>query len=111
MVRGDITVIAAPETQILFTNYAPFTKCITNIDGTTIDDAEALDLVMPLYDLIEYSSNYSQTTGILWFYLKMEQLILILILLIPINLNLSIIRLNYEKTQFLILLQIRLTEF
>ena len=41
-------------------------------DGTTIDDAEDLDLVMPTYNFIEYSSNYSETTGRLWFYSKDE---------------------------------------
>ena len=49
-----------------------FTKCITKIDGTTIDDSEDLDSVMPMYNLIEYSSNYSETTGSLWFYSKDE---------------------------------------
>ena len=39
--------------------FAPFIKCITKIDGTAIDDAEDLDLVMPMYNLLEYSSNYS----------------------------------------------------
>ena len=34
------------------------------------DDAENLDLVMPMYNLVEYSSNYSETTGSLWFYSK-----------------------------------------
>ena len=63
LVRGDITVIAAPETQVAFKNCAPFIKCITKFDVTTIDDAEDLDLVMPMYNLIEYSSNYSETTG------------------------------------------------
>ena len=53
LARGDITVIAAPATQVSFKNYAPFTKCITEIDGTTIDDAENLDSVMPMYNLIE----------------------------------------------------------
>ena len=38
--RGDITVRAASETQVAFKNCAPFTKCITKIDDTTIDDAE-----------------------------------------------------------------------
>ena len=38
----------------------------------TIDDAEDLDLVMPMYDWIEYSSNYSEITGSLWFYSKDE---------------------------------------
>ena len=45
---------------------------ITKIDGTTIDDHEDLHLVMPMYNLIEYSSNYSETTGSLWFYSKDE---------------------------------------
>ena len=46
LVKGDITVTVAPQTQVSFKNCAPFTKCITKIDGTTIDDAEDLDLVM-----------------------------------------------------------------
>ena len=41
-------------------------------DGTTINDAADLDLVMPMYNLMEYSSNYSETTGSLWFYSKDE---------------------------------------
>ena len=63
LVRGDITVVAAPATQLAFKNCVPFTKCITKVDETTIDDAEDLDLVMPMYHLIDYSSNYSETTG------------------------------------------------
>ena len=72
LVKGDITVTVAPQTQVSFKNCAPFTKCITKIDGTTIDDAEDLDLVMLMQSLIEYSSNYSETTGSLWFYSKDE---------------------------------------
>ena len=72
LVKGDVTVTAVPAIQVSFKNCAPFTKCITKIDGTTIDDAEDLDLVMPMYNLIEYSSNYSETTGSLWFYSKDE---------------------------------------
>ena len=55
LVTGDITVIAAPQTQIVFKNCAPFTKFITKIDRTTIDDTEDIDLVMSMYNLIEYS--------------------------------------------------------
>ena len=73
LVKSDITVAAAPATQVSFKNYAPFTKCITKIDGTTIDDAENLDLVMPMYNLIQYSSNYSETTGNLWLHSKNER--------------------------------------
>ena len=62
LVTGDITVTAAPETQVAFKNCAPFTISITEIDGTTIDDAENLYLIMLLYNVLEYSSNYSETT-------------------------------------------------
>ena len=63
LVRGDITVRAAPAIQVAFKICAPCTKYITKIGGTTINDAEDLDLVMPMYNLIEYSSNYSETMG------------------------------------------------
>ena len=44
-IRCDITVTAAPVTQVLFKDCAPFTKCITKTEGITIDNAEDLDLV------------------------------------------------------------------
>ena len=44
--------------------------CITKIDRIAIDDAEYLDLVMQMYNLLEYSPNYSGTTGSLWLYSK-----------------------------------------
>ena len=60
LVRGDITVIASSATQVAFKNCAPFTKHITEIDEKTINDAEDLDQVMLMYNLIEYSINYSE---------------------------------------------------
>ena len=48
------------------------TNCITEIDGKAIDDVEDLDLVMSMYNFLEYSSNYSDKTGSLWFYSKDE---------------------------------------
>ena len=72
LVRGDITVTAAPVTQVMFNNCVPFTKCITNIDGIIIDDAEDLNLVMSMYNLIDYSWNYFETIGSFRFYLKDE---------------------------------------
>ena len=71
IVRGDINVVAASAKQVTVKNWAPFTNCITKIDETT-DDGGDLDLVMPMYNLIEYSSNYSGKTGSLWFYSKDE---------------------------------------
>ena len=62
LVRGGITIIGHQVTQVAFKKCAPFTKCITKIDETTIDGAENLNLVMLMCILIEYSSNYSETT-------------------------------------------------
>ena len=72
LVRGD-TLIAALNnpTPVASKSCPPFIKCITKIDGTTIHDSD-LDLVMLMSNLIEYSSNYSQTVGSLWFYSKDE---------------------------------------
>ena len=53
---------------VTFKNCAPFTKCINRINNTEIDNAKDIDIVMPMYNLIEYSDNYSKTTGSLWQY-------------------------------------------
>ena len=37
---------------------APFINCISKINGVKIDNAEDLDIVMPMYNLLEYSKNY-----------------------------------------------------
>ena len=94
LVKGDVTVTAVPAIQVSFKNCAPFTKCITKIDGTTIDDAEDLDLVMPMYNLIEYSSTFSEKQEVYGFIPKMKQLILIILKTLIIS-NLSSMRLNY----------------
>ena len=72
LLRCYITVTAAGATQVAFKNGAPFTKCITKTYGTTIDDAEDLDLVMAMYNLTKHISNYSETKASLWFYSKDE---------------------------------------
>ena len=53
LLRGNIAIIGYPETQVAFTNCAPFIKYITKTDRTTIDHAGDLDLVMPMYNLVE----------------------------------------------------------
>ena len=69
LVRGNIiTMRCNNPTQVAIKNCAPFISCITKIDGLTTDDAENLDLVMPMYNLIECSSNYTDMIGSLWFY-------------------------------------------
>ena len=46
---------------VTFKNCAPFTKSISRINNTDIDNAQDIDIVMPMYNLIEYSDNYSKT--------------------------------------------------
>ena len=79
LVKGNITVnntaaegAAANNTnkKVIFKNCAPFTNCISKINNTQIDNAEYIDIVMPMYNLIEYSDNYSKTSGSFWQYCK-----------------------------------------
>ena len=56
----------AEATQVVFKNSAPFEKCSTEIDGTLVDEANFINITMPMYNLIEYSDNYSDTSGSLW---------------------------------------------
>ena len=66
LVRGDITIIGRNfAAEVTFKNCAPFIEFITKVDGTATGDAEDLDLIMPMYNLLEHSSNYSNTTGTL----------------------------------------------
>ena len=55
-----------------FKNNAPFINCILRINGIKIDNAKDLDVVMPMYNLLEYSKNYRKTTGSLWNYYRDE---------------------------------------
>ena len=56
----------------IFKNNAPFINCISKINGIKIDNAEDLDVAMPMYNLLEYSKNYRKTTGSLWNYYRDE---------------------------------------
>ena len=56
--------------KVIFKNCAPSTNCISEINNTQIDNAKDIDIVMPMYNLIEYSDNYAKTTGSLWQYCK-----------------------------------------
>ena len=69
-VRGDTTIAGNIEAPVGFQNCATFAKCIKKINGTKIDDAKDVDLVKVIYNFLEYNSNYSDTTGSLWFFSK-----------------------------------------
>ena len=48
---------------VVYKNCAPFTNCISEINNTQVDNAKDIDIVMPMYNLIEYSDNYVKTSG------------------------------------------------
>ena len=56
--------------KVIFKNCAPFTKCISEVNNTNVGDGEDIDIIMSKYNLIEYSDNYSKTSGSLWQYCK-----------------------------------------
>ena len=67
LVTGNITAMPNnAATQVIFKNCAPFEKCSTEIDGTLVDEADFVNITIPMYNLIEYSDNYSDTSGSLW---------------------------------------------
>ena len=81
LVKGTITITEAGndavarqaderDEGVTFKNCATLVKCISRIKNTDIDTAEDIDIVMPMYNLIEYSDNYSKTFGSLWKYYK-----------------------------------------
>ena len=49
--------------QVVFKNYASFSDCISQINNTQIDNPEDINVVMPMYNLIEYSHSYSKISG------------------------------------------------
>ena len=71
LVKGTVTIpntrtVAAPNNKIkkvLFRNCAPFTGCISKAQNEKVDDSKDIDVVMPMYNLIEFSDNYSKISG------------------------------------------------
>ena len=66
LVTGNIAVVGANNnTKVAFKNCAPFRRCRTK-NETFIDEAEDINIAMPMYNLIEYSDDYSDTLESLW---------------------------------------------
>ena len=67
MVTGNIAVVEADNnTEFTFKNCPSFRKCRTEINEIVIDETEHINIAMPIYNLIEYSDNYSNTSGSSW---------------------------------------------
>ena len=78
VVKGIVTA-SAEERDIdemnrdfVLKNNAPFISCISKINGVLIENARDLGIVMPMHNLLEYSKNYSKTSGSLWNYYRDE---------------------------------------
>ena len=66
-VTGNINVTGGDaNTKVAFKNCAPFRKYRTEINNAFVDDAQYINVAMPMYNLIEHSDNYSHTSGSLW---------------------------------------------
>ena len=77
LVSGTITVAGnhpkdRQNKPVILKNNVPFMSCITRINGDSIEDADDLDIVMPMYNLLEYSKNYRKTIGSLYNYYRDE---------------------------------------
>ena len=73
MVDGTIRAAnAGNATRLALKNCAPFTKRNLEINDENVDTAENLDIVMPMYNLIEYSDNYQDSSAILYQYKRDE---------------------------------------
>ena len=73
----DDTIRAAAadgNTRLALKNCAPFPKCNLEINDQHVDTAEKLDIVMPMYNLIEYSDNYQDSSATLYQYKRDEPL-------------------------------------
>ena len=87
---GNIAVAGGnANTKVAFKNCAPFKRCRTEINETFVDDADFINIAMPMYNLIEYSDNYSDTSGRLWQLKRDEQ---------PVNNNGGFINLTTEDS-------------
>ena len=88
-VKGNI-VVTNPENakrnkSDAFKNNAPFINCISKINGLQSDNAEDLDVLMPMYNLLEYSKNYKKQQELCCIITEMNQAILFLLILNLLN--------------------------
>ena len=91
IVKGTITIVrpnnAKRNKEVIFKKNAPFINCISKINGVKIDNAEDLDVVMPMYNLLEYSKNCKKKQVIYGIIIEMNQVILFLLILSLLNIK------------------------
>ena len=67
----EVTAVTSPNDAkrhkaVAFKNNVPFINCVSKVNGVQIDNAEDIDVVMPMSNLLEYSKSYRKTTGSVW---------------------------------------------
>ena len=91
IVKGTISVTqpdnAKRNKAVAFKNNAPFVNCISKIKGVKIDNVEDLDVVMPMYNLLEYSKNDKKRQVVYGIIIEMNQLIFFLLILNLLNIK------------------------
>ena len=91
IVKRTITVVrpnnAKGNKAVTFKNNAPFMKCISKVNSAKIDNAEDLDVVMPMYNLLEYSKNDKKRQVVYGIIIEMNQLIFFLLILNLLNIK------------------------
>ena len=96
LVKGTITVTANGNNNnadnirdkrngsLILKNNAPFVSCVTRINGELIENDDVLDIVMPMYNLLEYSKNYRKTIGSFYNYYRDELFVMLIIMIIQL---------------------------
>ena len=92
VVKGDITLEGDNDANernknLVFKNNAPFINCISKTNGVKMDNAEDLDVVMPMYNLLESSKNYKKPQEVCGIIIEMNQAILFLLILNLLNIK------------------------
>ena len=103
-VKGDISLEGDNDANkrnknLAFKNNAPFINCISKINGVKIDNAEDIDVVMPMHNLLEYSKNYKKQLVVYGIIIEMNQVMLFLLILYLLNIK----QIMLEKHQKIII--------
>ena len=91
--------------SVTFEDNAPFINCISKINGVQIDNAEDLDVVMPMYNLLEYSKNYRKTNQVILFLLildpsntkqELQETLIMLVLVKPVMMQTKLVKMKLK---------------
>ena len=82
---------------MIIKNCVLFTNCISKVNNIRIDNAKDTDILMSMYNIMEYSDNHSKASGSLWHYYRHELFQLMVLLLIFLLITIAVLRLNLKQ--------------